>query len=60
VSPVLTGEVVEIQADAPLGLKEIHGSDYTWMILVIFWPIYVGILILWAVVLWCMNRHKKR
>ena len=60
VSPVLTGEVVEIQADAPLGLKEIHGSDYTWMILAIFWPIYVGILILWAFILWCINQRKKR
>ena len=60
VSPVLAGEVIDIQADAPLGLKEIHGADYAWMILAIFWPIYVAILVLWALILWRINRRKKR
>ena len=60
VNPMVINKIVMIEAEAPLGFKTLYGSAYEWLILSIFWPIWVGLLTLWAVVLWCINRRKRR
>ena len=60
VNPMVINKIVMIEAEAPLGFKTLYGSAYEWLILSIFWPIWVGLLTLWAVVLWCINRCKRR
>lgn len=58
VNPMVINKIVMIEAEAPLGFKTLYGSAYEWLILSIFWPIWIGILLVWGIVLWYINQRK--
>ena len=58
VNPMVINKIVMIEAEAPLGFKTLYGSAYEWLILSIFWPIWIGVLLIWGIVLWYINQRK--